>query len=290
LIEVPPPLWHTDSMSYTIITHDGKAHMDELLASAILSIYKGENPKEILRLPSGEAAEKVVMEETAPHKYYLDCGLHFDRDRNLFDHHQDRELDSTALLILNTLFPGLEGTELHDYITLVSRIDNRGPKSLNDFDVIDESRFYFTMGQKLILKAFEEDPKSVVDLYARGIKDNMEFEKEKRAARLWLSQEENVTMERVDQLRVLHFNIRPPAELITPLRAVDDEIVDEHKIQVIYSFDDKDESARTLYRTYHGHEDLDFTRSKPDTLHFCHQSGFLMKFTPSSENEWRDIL
>ncbi|MDC7222625.1 MAG: MYG1 family protein, partial [Spirochaetales bacterium] len=142
-------------MSYKIVIHSGKAHMDELLASALLRLHRGEPPEEVERIFPEEAAKRVREGHTGGNTYYLDCGLGYDPEKNLFDHHQDRELDSAAFLVLKHFFPHLKGTDLYRYIELISRVDNEGPKSLNDFDVIDESRFYFSMGQKLMLKAFE---------------------------------------------------------------------------------------------------------------------------------------
>lgn len=46
-------------MSYNIITHDGKAHMDELLGSALLALHLGEVPKNIERMNAQEAADLV---------------------------------------------------------------------------------------------------------------------------------------------------------------------------------------------------------------------------------------
>lgn len=277
-------------MSYSIITHDGKAHLDELLSCALLSLYKGEPPQGIERVPSQDAAERVDRGTLPPDTFVLDCGMRFDPDKNLFDHHQDKESDSTALLVLNHFFPGQEGTELHDYVTLVSRVDNNGPKSLNDFDLLKESRFYFTVGLKLILKAFESDPLGVTAHFALSLRDNMDFEAEKARAREWMKMEENVSLENREGLTILRFNRRPPSELITPLRAVDDEIVDANGVHVIYSYDDRDKETRTLFRTFHGHDLADFTQCRPSRLSFCHQSGFLMKFIPKDEKEWLSLL
>ena len=46
-------------MSYNIITHDGKAHMDELLGSALLALHLGEVPENIERMNAQEAADLV---------------------------------------------------------------------------------------------------------------------------------------------------------------------------------------------------------------------------------------
>ncbi len=289
-IEVIPSPCHTGPMAYHIIIHGGKAHIDELLASALLRLHKGEAPATVERLFSDEAARRVREGETGEETYFLDCGLAYDPSRNLFDHHQSRDLDSTALLVLDHFFPDQRGTELHDYIRLVSRVDNEGPKILNDFDFLDESRFYFTVSHKLLLKAFEKEPAVVIELFASSLEDSMAFEKQKALAREWIEDESNVSLKMVHGCLVLRFNKRPPEDLIVPIRAVDDELVDKHKVEVVYSFDDRDERVRTLFRTFHGHEKVDFTKSAPRELQFCHQSGFLMKFIPASEEEWKTLV
>ena len=108
-------------MSYRIITHDGKAHMDELLGTALLALYIGEEPETIKRIDSQIASETVKAGNIPENTYYVDCGLIFDKEKKLFDHHQDRELDCSALLIFDEYFNHLHGTELHDYIKLVSK-------------------------------------------------------------------------------------------------------------------------------------------------------------------------
>lgn len=264
--------------------------MDELLAASLLRLHKKEAPAEVERVFSDDAAQRVRDGITGPDIYYLDCGLGFDPEKNLFDHHQDRELDSAACLVWDTFFSDKKNTDLDDYIRLISRVDNKGPKSLNDFELIDESRLYFTTGQKLLLKAFEADPAGIIEHYAAALEDNLAFEEQKALAREWIEEESNVSIRMIHGCMALSFNKRPPEDLIIPIRAVDDEIVDKHKVEVIYSFDDRDEEVRTLFRTFHGHEKLDFTRSHPTNLKFCHQSGFLMKIVPDREDEWVSLI
>ena len=88
-------------MSYNIITHDGKAHMDELLGSALLALHLGGVPEKIERINPQEAADLVSSGNIPENTYFIDCGLVLDSDKGLFDHHQDRALDSAVLLIFN---------------------------------------------------------------------------------------------------------------------------------------------------------------------------------------------
>jgi len=68
------------------------------------------------------------------------------------------------------------------------------------------------------------------------------------------------------------------------------KVVEEHRISATFSFDDKISEARTLYRTNYGHNRIDYSRSNPDNTLFCHQGGFLLKFIPADENEWKRLI
>ena len=99
-------------MAYTVITHAGKAHLDEVLAISALAVHHGEAPSEIQRMNSNDAAELVASGKVAANCWVLDCGLEFNPEGRLFDHHQDRDLPSAALMVFNHLFPELKDTDL----------------------------------------------------------------------------------------------------------------------------------------------------------------------------------
>ncbi|MEA1910262.1 MAG: MYG1 family protein, partial [Spirochaetota bacterium] len=179
-------------MSYTIITHNGKAHMDELLGSALLALHLEEIPENIERMDSQEAADIVEEGNIPENTYFVDCGLALDSERGLFDHHQDRDLDSAVLLIFNEFFSHMKGTKLHDYIKLVSKVDTKGAMSLDDFHLVSESRDYFSFGQRILLKTFENDPMLVLKIFIDGLNDKISFEKLKQKADIWLKEPGNI--------------------------------------------------------------------------------------------------
>ncbi|MDA3811945.1 MAG: MYG1 family protein [Spirochaetaceae bacterium] len=277
-------------MSYTIITHNGKSHMDELLGSALLALYLGEDPDTVIRMDPQEVS-KMVDEGNIPEMSYLvDCGLVFDKERRLFDHHQDEKLDCAALLIFNEFFQHLFDTELHEYVKLVSKVDTKGAMSLDDFHLVSESRDYFSFSHNILLKSFENDPKMVIQLLMAGLEDKISFEKAKKVAALWRKEPGNIEIVSLDGLKVLRYLKKPPAELRSPLRSEMNQIIEEHNISVTSSFDEKVEGAETLFRTDYGHNHIDFNRSVPDQTLFCHKGGFLLKFMPSRENEWKKLV
>ena len=277
-------------MSYTIIIHDGKAHMDELLGSALLALHLGEVPEKIERLNTQEAADLVSSGTIPENTYLIDCGLVFDSEKKLFDHHQDRELDSAALLVFNKFFSYLENTNLHDYIKLVSRVDTKGAMSLDDFHLISESRDYFTFGQKVLLSTFEKDPMQILKIFIEGLDDKISFEILKQKASKWLEESGNIEIITIEHIKVIKYLTEPPSELVSPMRSAISKIVDDNNITAILSFDDKQPGVLTLYRTDYGHSTIDFSKSNPTETIFKHQGGFLMKFIPSDENEWLKLI
>lgn len=277
-------------MSYTIITHDGKAHMDELLGSALLALHLGEVPEKIERINAQEAAELVITGEIPENTYFIDCGLVLDSERGLFDHHQNRDLDSAVLLIFDKYFSHMKNTELHEYIKLVSKVDTKGAMSLDDFHLVSESREYFSFGQKILLNKFESDPMLVLKIFIDGLDDKISFEKLKQKAALWLKETGNIEIMDIDHIKIIKYLKRAPSELVSPIRSVISKIVDDNGITAILSFDDKMPDVLTLFRTNPGQNNIDFSKSHPSETIFNHKGGFLMKFIPSDNKEWIKLI
>lgn len=277
-------------MPYTIVVHDGKAHMDEVMSAALLALHLGEEPEDIIRMDAQEAANLLEKGIPGTNRWYIDCGMKLDPSKGYFDHHQDRDLDCSALLIFNKYFKHLEDTELHQYVQLVSKVDTKGGMSLNDFHLASESRDYFSFSHNILLRTFEDNPMMVLRLMLIGLEDKIAFEQAKKVASLWRKESGNMEIAEISGIKVLVYLQHPPAELISPLRSEISRLVDEQNIAATLSFDDKVEGARTLYRTNFGHTLLDFTRSNPSEQLFCHQGGFLLKFKPVDGDEWPRLI
>ncbi len=277
-------------MSYKIITHNGKSHMDELMGISLLSIHLGELPEEIIRIHPDEATKMVLEGNLDKDLYYVDCGLRFDPENNVFDHHHSNELGCAALLIFNHFFKDLAGTKVDDYIKLVSLVDTKGPNSLDDFKHKSDSLLYFSFPQKIILKEFENQPIIITSIFSNGIKSMIEFEHDKQEAAKWLAEPENITICEIEHVKILIYNNPPPLEIASAVKSADGDIVDENHIHVIYSFDKDDKSVRTLFRTLKADDVVDFAKANVTDPLFCHKGGFLLKFRPESEKEWGKII
>lgn len=273
---------------YKVITHNGKAHMDELLAIALLSIHNKELPTEIIRIHPNEAIE--LISENSKDTYFIDCGLQFNPDKGHFDHHQSKDMPCAALLVFETYFKDLFNSKLHDYIKLVSSVDTKGPNSLDDFKYKSDTISYFSFPQKILLREFEDSPLLISKIFLDGITSIIDFEKEKELASIWMEQEENIKQVVIDNVNILIYNTPPPSELSGAVKAVDGDIVDENNIHVIYSYDKEDNTVRTLFRTFKGDDKVDFSKSTVNNTQFCHKGGFLLKFRPKDENEWSNII
>jgi hypothetical protein len=273
-------------MSYKIITHSGKAHLDEVLGSALLALHLNEEPEMVERINTRDVARMVEAGEIPDNTYVIDAGLVLDSKRKLFDHHQDGKLPSAALLIFNEFFPYLEGTELHEYVKLVSRVDTQDLTSLNDYSSVRESKDYWSFTQKILVRTFEENPMLVLKILTQGIKDNIEFEQAKKLASIWRKEPGNIEIVCIESLNILIYLKKPPSELTSALKSELQSLVEQNEISITFSIDDKNPEERALYRTEIGQNKVDFTRCHPANTLFNHHGGFLLKFIPADDKEW----
>lgn len=72
-------------MTKTIVTHDGTFHADEVTAIAIITQVIGED-YELFRSRDPEVWKSA--------DYLIDVGLRYDPEKNLFDHHQAKKVDT----------------------------------------------------------------------------------------------------------------------------------------------------------------------------------------------------
>ncbi len=275
-------------MSYIVVTHSGKAHMDELLAISLLAIYKESLPKEIIRVKHDEAS--VILKENRENHFFIDCGLEYKPLKGYFDHHQSKDLDSSAKLVFDQYFKHLKDTNLYEFTNLVSEVDTKGPNALDDFKLNSPSINYFSFSGSILLKQFEKNPIEIIELYTKGIKEIIEFEVDKKKAKLWFEESENKEIITIDGVNVLQYKHPIPADLSRAMKSIDKEIVEENNIHVIYGYDKEDNNIRTLYRTPIGDKVVDFVKASVEETLFCHKGGFLLRFKPATDNEWEKII
>ena len=277
-------------MPFSVITHSGRAHMDEILAIALLMVRRDETPDQLSRIKSEESAALVASGQIPEDCWVIDCGQVYNPERRLYDHHQDRNLPSAALLIFHEFFPELKDSDLDRYFNLVSRVDTGGLQALDDFDRLGESREYSAFTGQLLTGMFESDPMGVLRIVAGGLKEKIRFEEEKSRAAAWLAVAGRLVDVELAGLKALAYTEQPPADIVDGLKGIDRNIIEEHGAAVVYGFDRNDPGIRTLYRTDIGHDLVDFTRARFADALFCHQGGFLARFRPVDENEWLRLI
>lgn len=152
-----------------LITHDGQFHADELFTIAIIHKVFGPVPYKRTR--------KVYQEELDdPSIWVLDQYGQLDVVKHNFDHHQDKTLQATNMLLLRFLhLNGLMSKDLHEILqrpfTAISDYDRRGPVSFNGFQV---SEFFKTFNN---LEDGFEIALAVVKTWLKGL-DNLLTSKE----------------------------------------------------------------------------------------------------------------
>lgn len=101
-----------------IVVHNGQAHSDDLLAVALL-MTKFPNA-EVHRVPS--VSEKDLED---PEVIVVDVGGRFEPEKSNFDHHHDRNLPASLIMVIQHFFP--EIPEDIEELQWISDWDTMGP-------------------------------------------------------------------------------------------------------------------------------------------------------------------
>lgn len=276
-------------LEYKVVTHNGKAHIDEIVAISLLSIHFGSLPTRIKRVNHELAAKMVNKGILSKHIFYIDCGMDFNIKHNIYDHHQD-DISSSAKLIFDTFFPEYKDSDFNSFINTLSLVDNYGPNSLSDFDLSSESVSYFKFPMGLIINLFKVEPLLVVDIFSKAIRKHFESIMYMELAKEWLQNSKNVKVINHNSLNILYYLKIPDKKISSFVKSMDGEIIDQHNIDITYSYDKDDNNIRVLFRTLRGDHKVDFNRVRSTSPIFSHNSGFLFKFIPKNKKEYLTII
>jgi len=122
-----------------VITHAGQFHADEILAVGVMRLIQ----------PGIKVVRKFKVTPTEyndPLTVIIDLGRFFAPEKNLFDHHQDKSLPASNLLVLDTFYEALgarfdlnrsDAYRMYVYLmknlfSYVSNIDTGKSRDLND--------------------------------------------------------------------------------------------------------------------------------------------------------------
>lgn len=165
-------------MKYTkIITHDGLFHADEVLAIAFLRLFNiVSKGTEIVRSKRTNVDPEDLEN---PHVLILDVGGIYEPQKGNFDHHHDKELESTNVLILKHFLSDNEEMVQklwHSLFNYVSEID-RGIRSKKGesagFSAIIKSFYGSENGFEKALEIAER----ILEQYVRNAESAIESEK-----------------------------------------------------------------------------------------------------------------
>lgn len=268
-----------------IITHSGKAHADELLACAMISIAMG-GAVEIVRTNS-------LPEDLNNEDFVVDFGGAYDGQR-LFDHHQNTPEvagECAATLVAKKFFPELlEDDQWGPYLRRVTLQDNRGIKEV-------EATRGQRLGDVLMLEwglttLFEQDPNRVAAVVGEIISDRIKFLNEIKRAKEWAKN--HTHLEVVGTRTILVLDEDPRVEGVDPsaVNSATTQALIKNECVATVSWDPRSQigEVRTLFRTKAGENVLDFNRCKPENPTFCHKGGFLLNFKLGNPQEYLKLL
>lgn len=273
-----------------IYTHGGVAHSDEMLACALLSIAKGTS--EVIRVKDNDQIPPDLEEN----EYIVDTGGKYDKEK-YFDHHQDEEAVNgkcAATLVAETFFPEmLDHKKLGPFLKRIELQDNGGAKNIESefgFDMRDLSPFMFL--ESGLKKEFEQNPTAITKLIASIVQNILDFDKEVEAAVKWLNT--TTRIETINGIKILVNEINPYGANLPfgqdALNAAKKSINFE-KVNIDYTFCERDNGkSQILYRCDNAYNLVDFNQSTASNTLFCHKNGFLLRFIPEDENEWKHLI
>jgi len=258
-----------------VMTHAGKAHIDEILACTLLSIKEHGN----LSIIRGYDPEKV--DEV---NYVVDCGGKHDA-RKFFDHHQDSpdvEGVSAVTLVARRFFPKLYN-HLRSFFDRIDKQDNHGigavGKPAEVFPLIQSEFFLIT--------AFQEWPMSAVRPLQMALSKELEYIDKVEELKDWLLETSTVVV-KADGLRWLRLDKEPDDLTVEGVRALNEAVkplAQENNIDIIEGYADnvRNPGCKTLFRTEYGTQkgiDLSSFDGYPG-VKFAHKAGFLVVFDPA---------
>ncbi len=205
-----------------IIVHPGIAHADELWAIAILKAAG-------YTIDSIERRVPTIDDLTSTDIWVIDVGNQLDDDKNNYDHHQDRNLPASCMIIAERFLPVYkEIPELKEIIELISENDTTG--ILNR----DKEKSVLRWAEFALTRLFQQNPQQATDIVAEFIIDKIAFYEKKKRFRALLDKHAHtlIVPNKINILDVRHFKIAQ--EDISAFNAAKAEIIEKEQIDVVW--------------------------------------------------------
>ena len=254
----------------TIITHDGLAHVDDLLAVALLLTKYPDTT--VIR--KSEVTEEELNDDMT---IVVDVGGRYEPENRNYDHHQDKELPSSLIMVLKYEFG--RGTEEDllkiDELRYIDTWDRFGPvETQKRFDIkLPEFR---ELVSDLVLRAFSKakviSRRENIELYFTLLtlgKELLEFIDNYR--KLLNEVKENSEVKEVKGLKVVKIN--KPIQ-IKYIKKVHPDVA------IVVQPNPRTKGAYSVIRI-DDHPRVDFNRIKDQIpAHFIHPTGFMAVVDP----------
>jgi hypothetical protein len=262
-----------------IITHNGRAHLDEYLACAIVAAKLAENGEEFEIIRKSQPTEEELND---PAIWVLDFGKRHEPELKNFDHHQ---IVGGAVCAFTLV---LEYFRMRDYdalpwIKFVEVHDHSGPANAMNLVGGGDFNLIFSPIQGITLKAFSEIDltRPVGQLWVKsqllelgqyiiqGYQDYHDTYSKLKEAEI----------KEINGFRVADYNFIPKNFPLNFNAAKKFE--QENGVDIVYTFNDRGASK---FRMIRKNEKVDFNQAKDvETVSFVHQSGFLICFDCAPE-------
>lgn len=281
-----------DKNIVVIETHNGKAHIDEVIACGMIKAYHMEKTVIVLRVePTLTKRDEFPDVE---HYYYVDKGLEYDGVYK-FDHHQDdpeMANECAATLVARHLFPDLLTDNVWaPFLERIAYQDNHGLRTIREGHEMEDPSAFFLMEWSLV-ETFEVDCKKVVDLLAHSILNRLSARAREVIAERWFIQ--NHAIEYIDGHPILVILENSLHSKITSedRKNIQRKFCEAFRVEAVYDFYAKDRfnNMRFLALTNLGMKFFDFKKSPPKKTEFIPRGGGRVIFTPTYETEWMDII
>lgn len=255
------------SMVSAIVVHAGQAHLDEVLAVALLFGAMGRKVPVVRRDPTDE-------EKGNPNVLVVDVGMQHDPDKGNFDHHQEKGLPAAFVLVARWLGIDDLARQVFGWWSRASDMDTSGPFALAKAMGTTPDNLFSVLSplEKFVVAKFQQDPNSVGDLLLEWGKEILEGISKTNERLEWLGNHaEVVDLGGVQAI----FHETPGSQ--TPNLAMEifrGRSAPEAGISI--TRDDRG-PGWALYR-YSDHPRVDFSRLEgKDKVVFAHKGGFIAK-------------
>lgn len=270
-----------------ILTHGGNAHVDEVIAIALISIAEEQEVHIERAYPSEET-------DYSNYDFVVDVGRRFDGEK-FFDHHQntpETEGKSATTLVVEEYFPGvLEAGLVNELSGLFERIgmqDTKGLTKTRKKYENEEVKPFMTLEFGLV-EEFKTNPNFIVNrVIVPILKRALNFREEVIKASEFLKKNSEI-LEVKGSVKALKITKEFDGGY-KAFNKAQTNIIDENDISVVYNYDNGSD-GRVLFRTSFGEKvGIDLTKVNPESPIFIHKAGFLAKFHPSSKGEFLELI